>query len=96
MRNKEKIIPSGKTILQEGDQLILSAYKYRGENQICLQEYIIEKGSEWIQKTIKDFSPKANELVIMIIRDSKTILPSGDTKIEEEDILVLYTNELVR
>ncbi len=32
----------------------------------------------------------------MIIRDSKTILPSGDTKIEEEDILVLYTNELVR
>ncbi|MEA4874437.1 potassium/proton antiporter [Anaerorhabdus sp.] len=96
LRNKEKIIPSGKTILQEGDQLILSAYKYRGENQICLQEYIIEKGSEWIQKTIKDFSPKANELVIMIIRDSKTILPSGDTKIEEEDILVLYTNELVR
>lgn len=90
-RDGHSIVPDGKTVLMEGDVAILSAYQYIGGSDVYLQEQKIAPDSRWIGKTIRDFSPDSGELVIMVIRDGKTILPHGSTEILQNDILVLHT-----
>lgn len=92
LRGDERLIPDGSTLLQEQDIAILSAYEYCGEQDIFLKEQKILPGSEWIGRTIQEFSPNSGELVIMIIRDGKTILPNGQTVIEENDIFVIHSD----
>lgn len=94
LRDGKRLIPNGKTILFENDLVILSAYKYNDGFDISLQEYNVSSGSQWIGKTIRDFSPHSGELVIIIIRGGKTILPKGQTKIKENDILVIHSEKV--
>ena len=91
LRNGKRVIPDGKTILEKNDTVVLSAYKYGEEDKISLQEHKILADSEWVGKTIQDFSPQSGELVLMVIRGDQTILPKGDTKIQEDDMLVIYS-----
>lgn len=83
------MIPHGGTLLHEGDVAVLSAHEYQGGSAISLQEHRILPESKWIGKTVHDFSPKSGELVIMVIRGDQTIIPKGDTVIEENDLLVV-------
>ena len=92
LRNGRRLIPEGKTVLLENDIVILCAYKYGGEHDISLHEHKILSDSEWIGRTIQDFSPHSGELVIMIIRNHKTVLPKGKTQIKENDILVIHSS----
>lgn len=89
IRNGKKIIPSGSTVLKEGDTAIISAYKYHDEGMIHLTEHYVEKGDELVNTRIQDSYPNPNELVIMIIRDEKAIVPNGGTVILEGDTLVI-------
>ena len=43
-------------------------------------------------KKISEFSPHAGELVIMIIRRDKNVIPKGNTVIEENDVLVVNSS----
>lgn len=92
LRNGERVTPNGKTVLKSGDIAILTAYKYTDEENISLQEQQILPGSEWIGKTIEEFSPQSGELVIMLIRGNQTIVPKGKTKIAKNDILVIHSD----
>lgn len=89
LREGSYIIPNGKTIFQVDDVAVLSAYTFQDDNRILLKEQKISHDSEWIGKKISEFSPNAGELVIMIIREHKTIVPKGDTIIQENDRLVI-------
>lgn len=91
MRNGQRIIPDGETILEKEDVAVLSAYKYSGGADISLKEFKVLPESEWIGRTIQEFSPRPGELVIMMIRENKTIVPKGNTQIKENDILVIYS-----
>lgn len=93
MRKGERVIPNGRTVLQKDDVAVLGAYKYIDRDNISLREHKISAGSEWIGKTIHDFSPQAGELIIMLLRGRKSILPQGNTKIKENDILVIYSTQ---
>jgi len=89
MRDKQSIVPNGATALQENDIAVLSALAFQDEHAIRLVEHKIITGSKWINKTILEFSPGSQELVIMIKRLDNTIIPRGDTIIMENDILVI-------
>lgn len=91
LRGKERLVPSGDTVLLDNDTAILSAYKYTGQHNISLLEYVVTPDSEWIGRTIQEFSPHSGELVIMVIRNDKTILPNGQTHIAKGDILVIHS-----
>lgn len=91
-RNDKRLIPSGKTQLQADDIAVLSAFQYHGEQEVFLHEYTVTAKSEWIGKTIQEFSPNPDELVIMLIRNNKTILPKGSTTLQENDVLVINSN----
>lgn len=93
VRDGEYFIPNGATQLLENDVVILSAHQFDDGKSISLQEHEITSQSEWIGKTIYDFSPNLDELVIMILRGNKTVIPSGDTVILKNDILVINSSE---
>ena len=91
LRNGESLIPNGSTVLQANDVAVLSAHRFDGD-AIELTEHRILPGSRWIGKTILDFSPRPDELVVMVLRGQRTILPKGDTVIHRNDVLVVSSH----
>ncbi|WP_125153243.1 potassium/proton antiporter [Clostridium rectalis] len=89
MRNKEAIVPNGNTILYEKDIAVLSATPFQDENSIKFIEKKITSNSKWKNKKISESSISSDELVIMIKRKGKIIIPRGNTLIEENDVLVI-------
>ncbi|MEG2000267.1 MAG: potassium/proton antiporter [Evtepia sp.] len=89
LRGKIPIVPSGKTVIMQGDIVILSGFTFVDDSAICLTEQKIPKNSKWKNKTISEFSPEPGELIIMMKRGDHIIIPRGNTVIEENDILVL-------
>lgn len=90
LRNGERVIPSGETVIEQGDIAVLSARRYHEGGDITLEEVTVLPDSEWVGKTIQEFSPQPGELVIMVMRGDKTIVPKGNTLLKENDILVIY------
>ena len=93
IRAGQKLIPSGKTVLRAGDIAIMSAPAYRDDLALALMEQPIADNSEWVGKPISAFSPNPGELVVMILRGTKTLIPKGDTLIQGRDILVILSRE---
>lgn len=93
LRDRKPIVPSGRTKMQEGDIAVLSGLAFSGDAPVSLKEKKILKDSEWTGKTVSDFSPEPGELVLMIKRGDRSIIPGGDTVLEEDDILVLNASE---
>ncbi len=89
LRNGENVLQGGGTIFHSGDSVILSAPAYQDEVGLVLQEQHIAQYSPWVGKTIETFSPRKEELVVMILRGEQTVIPNGDTIIEADDVLVI-------
>lgn len=89
LRGGENVLQGGDTLFCSNDSVILSAPAYQEDMGLELQEQHIEKNSSWIGKSIAMFSPRKEELVVMILRGEQTIVPNGDTQIEADDILVI-------
>lgn len=88
IRNNEKIVPNGDTIINEGDTLVLAGRDLSDDYGITLNEVVINKKSKWVNSELKDVNLE-NGLIIMIKREDNILIPNGQTKIKENDILVL-------
>ena len=84
----QTIIPNGETEILENDLFVLAAKKFENRENIHLDETYIHKSHKWKNKQIKDISLPDDQLVIMIQRDQKSIVPNGTTPILEKDTLV--------
>lgn len=92
IRNGQRIIPEGKTYLYENDMIVFSGFSLKDENESYLHEIEIEANDPSILKPLMD-TPFKKELVVLIKRDTKVIIPRGDTLIKENDILVVTNKE---
>lgn len=95
IRNKETIVPSGNTILFEKDIAVLSAPAFQDEMVLQLTELKIAPDSKWRGKKIVEFSTNPNQLIIMIKRNETIIIPRGQTKIKENDVLVISSSDVL-
>lgn len=89
VRGGERIIPNGNTLLMAEDILVLSAPALRQTYDIELDELILEKGHSWINARIRDVFPGDSRLIVMIQRDSRIIIPTGNTLLKENDSLII-------
>ena len=55
--------------------------------RINLYESTVDKNSQYINKSICELD--RNILIVLIKRENKTMIPSGNTVLLEDDILVL-------
>ncbi|WP_373109092.1 TrkA C-terminal domain-containing protein [Lachnoclostridium sp. Marseille-P6806] len=54
-----------------------------------LTETFVSRGHEWCGKTIRELSLPKNSLAILIRRGTETIIPGGQTIIQEGDTIVV-------
>lgn len=88
IRGESKIVPNGQTLVNAGDQLILSG---RASGKIDgVRIYEKQVGIKLNNKKISEISRSGNRrLIILIRRGENIIIPSGDTVLETGDILVI-------
>ena len=89
-RGKDTIVTKGNTTLLSGDDLVLSVPPYRPSRKEKLREIEISKNHAWANRSICELNLTKNELITMVIRGENTIIPDGQTKIMENDVVVVY------
>ncbi len=89
LRGKERIVPNGSTVLLDGDEAIISTLGYTDEEYTDLREHPISKNSKWIGRKLKEYPSKPEQLVVMIRRGDKRVVPNGDTVFKKGDVLVI-------
>ena len=88
MRNGEQIAPNGGTVLAPGDTLVLSGKAGDRVFGVQLYERTVRPGDGWAGRKISEIPPK-EALVVMIRRGNGVVIPSGDTLLNEGDVLVV-------
>lgn len=88
IRNGSVIIPKGETMLLEGDVAVISGKGFTNNELLHLHEHEMYEGHKWIDKKIKDIT-WGNSYVVLIVKDGKSVIPNGDIKIEENDLVVV-------
>lgn len=88
-RSGEQLIPNGDTVIVKDDVLILSAMSYSDDNSINLSEILIDETHLWCGKRISEIELSKDTLVVVIKRNNKALIPNGNIKIKNNDILVL-------
>ena len=88
LRDGKKIVPNGRIKILPGDDVILSGKAIGHIDGVNLYERIIDSDDEWIDKPIAHIN-SGDDLIIMIQRGRSIIIPRGDDKIREGDVLVI-------
>lgn len=87
-RRGETIIPDGSTRIEEGDLLVLAAKQFEDRENVEIREISVDRGHKWRDKCLGEIHPREKQLIILIKRKGKTLIPDGQTVIREGDILV--------
>ena len=88
-RDVKASLPSGKTKRLPGDKVIMSARDFEYDDLMQHSQPRIERGSEWIGKKVFQYSPDSNELIVLIKRGHRAIIPRGNTVIHKNDVMVI-------
>lgn len=90
-KDQQIITPDGNTVLEAGDTLVLSAKAPELVSNVKLTELELQKGHEWIGKTVSEIHLKPGKLVVMIQRAGDILIPNGNTLLQKDDLLVMRT-----
>ncbi len=94
-RSGHVMVPTGDLKLLTGDTLILGAEAIGASpsENIRLQETVLEKNNPWVGMALKDLNISRQTVIVLIRRNGKGIIPTGDLILREGDEVVLYTQE---
>lgn len=91
IRRGETILPNGMTEILQGDTLVIGAKNYIGQSDMHLKELKVKEEHDWVSKKIRDIDISRQELIVMIRRKNKTLIPNGSTMLREDDTLIIYS-----
>ena len=74
-------VPNGRTVINEGDRLILSAAEPVNVEGVRLTEITVTEDSEYIGMRLADLHMPENSLIIMIKRGEEVIVPQGSIEL---------------
>lgn len=90
VRNGERLVPTGETLIQEGDEVVLSALSPENDVEgFLVERTVTASDSDLCDKPLSQIHPSENKLVVLIRRGDQVILPNGSTVIRSGDVLVL-------
>lgn len=89
LREQERVITKGNTIIQEGDTVVLSALSLDDHSVGALTEMLIERDNIWCNKTISEINLGDEKLIVLIKRNNQIIIPKGKTIVKENDVFVI-------
>jgi len=89
-RAGETLIPKGNTFLREGDLVILSGERYRGDGGTELREIAADDMEGWTGRRIREIGLPEDLLIVAVKKPDGTFaVPGGETRIELGDVLVV-------
>ena len=92
-RDESFLMPAGDVKLEAGDMLILAAETYKDEWKVELKEIILAYGHPWCDRRIDDLDISRKSFIVMIRRDDRMMIPRGDMRLKEGDVLVIYSEK---
>lgn len=90
-RKQEVLVPKGDFVLKTEDILIIGAKNFKEEEDIHLREVIVKEKHPWIGQQIREIDISRQELIVMIQRKNKVIIPNGNTFIMKGDAVHIYS-----
>lgn len=89
IRDDKELVPRGNTVLLEGDIAVLSGPSLEKKFTGHLTEMDIDSESDWLGLTLSEIKIDSDKLVILIKRNNRIIIPSGNTVVKENDVLII-------
>ena len=90
-RNHRILVPKGDTVLRTGDVMVIGAESFQDNDHIKLKEITLQQRNPWTNHKIKDLDISRHTIIILVKRDKKMLIPSGNLTLLEGDTVVLYT-----
>ncbi len=90
-RGKEAIVAKGDIELREKDVLIFGAKHYKNSQNIELREVTVKEQHHWAGRKVADLDISRLEIIVMIHRNGKSIIPNGNTVINVGDVVLIYS-----
>lgn len=95
LRNKRTFVPDGRTTVMDGDILVAAAPAFEKNDEFGMYDEYIGKSHEWAGKSLREIDLPHGNLVALLRRGGKCIVPRGGTVVREGDVLALIkTDEL--
>ena len=88
-RDEGVLVPSGSTRMLAGDLLVIAAREFENRASLTLQEVSIDASHKLCGKQLRDAPPAPGTLVVLVQREGRTIIPTGDTGVQAGDTLVV-------
>lgn len=96
IRGRKTIVPRGDVVLMADDIIVVGAESFREDSVIELKEITIAKQNPWNGMKIDDLDISRRTIIVMIKRDTRSIVPKGDLVLREGDRVMLYTNQAIK
>lgn len=88
LRQDQKLVPRGQTVLKPGDTLILSGRAGSAIQGVNLYEKVLAPGDTWLDRPLSTI-PAGSRLIILVRRGEEIIIPHGGTYLQVGDVLVI-------
>lgn len=89
LRGDEVIIPKGDTVLEVGDNVVLTARGFRCASGVELKEIHASDRGSWPGKSLSEIKFFDDTIVVLIKRGDTVVIPDGNTMVDKDDILVV-------
>ena len=89
VRGNTRIVPTGDTLLQSGDEIVLCTRSFQDQSTDILTRHCLSEDSKWAGCRVGDYPKQEGSLLILIQRGDERIIPNGNTILNAGDVLVL-------
>ena len=89
-RGRETVVPRGDVILAPGDRLVIGAEQVKNDTPVKLREVTLLKNHEWVGQMVSELDISRQSFIVMIKRDSNTIIPDGDFIMKKGDKVFVF------
>ncbi len=90
-RGNNVLVPKGDLMLLTGDIVVLGAEPIGDTENVQLRELKLTKNHPWVGQPIRDLDISRQTIIVMVRRNGKGIIPTGDMVLQEDDEVILYT-----
>ena len=80
-------VPTGSTVLQAGDTVIVCSKEYRGSHRLKILQHTMSNHSRYDGVAVKDLPYNASGQLLLIRRGDQSLIPNGNTILRSGDVL---------
>ena len=89
IRGDQVLVPDGNTVIEGGDVIVTAAPEFENRDEFGMYEEEIGKNHEWAGRQVKELHIPRGNLIAMIKRKDQTVVPNGNTRVLEGDVLAM-------